>query len=206
MPEPTEYSPPAIDWLPPEPRPGLLGEWDKFIGPGTTLAENLLILVPSVVAAVALPIYASSTGLDWTWWQALVAGVLALDVTGGVTANATTAAKRWYHRPGQGWPEHMGFIAIHFVHPLLVVLVFGGSTLWFGAIYGWLLLASVIVLASPRYLQRPVALLLYLVALLVAAFVESGVPGFGWLVPALFLKLLVAHLVPEAPFAPPVRG
>jgi hypothetical protein len=54
-----------VDWIPPEPRRGLLGEWDKFVGPGQTRAEFWLILIPSVVAVLALAAYARYQALNW---------------------------------------------------------------------------------------------------------------------------------------------
>ncbi|MBN2149716.1 MAG: hypothetical protein JW726_20180 [Anaerolineales bacterium] len=46
-----------ISWIPPEPRQGLPGEWDKFIGPGQMPTELWLILAPSLIAGPAAPLY-----------------------------------------------------------------------------------------------------------------------------------------------------
>jgi hypothetical protein len=115
-----------IDWTPPQPRNGLAGEWDKFVGPGQTQAELWLILIPSLLAGLAAPLYALHTGLDWTTVQLVVAGVIALDLVGGVVTNATATAKRWYHRPGHGWRQHVGFVAVHAIHIALVAWLFSG--------------------------------------------------------------------------------
>ncbi|WP_462323105.1 hypothetical protein [Halochromatium sp.] len=93
---------PPIDWYVPQPRTGLAGALDKFIGPGATTAELLLQILAPLVAALAAPLYAALSGEDWSWFQYLLCAVLAFDMVGGVVTNATSSAKRWYHRDGQG--------------------------------------------------------------------------------------------------------
>ncbi len=192
-----------INWIPPEPRRGWLGEWDKFVGPGQTLAELWLILAPSLLAGLAAPLYALKSGLGWTTIQLVVAGLMALDLTGGVVTNATATAKRWYHRSGQGWKQHLGFIAVHALHIALVAWLFrGGDWLYFGIYYACLLAASLVITRSPLYLQRPLALLLLVGVLLVNFYALPPIPGLEWFVPIFFLKLLVSHLLKEAPYTP----
>lgn len=89
-----------VNWDPPAPRRGLAGEWDKFVGPGQIRAELWLIIIPSLLAGLGLPLYAIWLGLGWTTAQLVVAGLMAFDLTGGVVTNATSTAKRWYPRPG----------------------------------------------------------------------------------------------------------
>ncbi len=191
-----------ISWTPPTPRSGLAGEWDKFIGPGATRAELWLILLPSLLAAAAVPLYAWQQQLGWSGWQTAVAALLALDLVGGVTTNATTAAKRWYHRAGQGMKEHLGFTAVHFIHPLLVAWLFGGGWPYFIISYGYLMLAAFLIARVPLYVQRPFAMLLYLGGLIIAFYLLPAIAGMVWFLPVFYLKLLVSHLVKEAPFAP----
>lgn len=190
-----------INWTPPNPRDGLPGEWDRFVGPSQTPAELWLILVPSLLAGLAAPLYALHVGLGWTPIQLVIAGLLALDLIGGVLTNATATAKRWYHRPGQGWLQHLAFVAVHAVHIALVAWLFrGGDWLYFGVYYAYLLVASLIIVRVRLYLQRPVALLL-LIGVLVINFYGLPPPaGLEWFAPIFFLKLLVSHLVKEAPY------
>lgn len=69
-------------------------------------------------------------------------------------------------------------------------------------IYVYLLIAAVVILLPPLYLKRPTALIVYAVALL-AGLYALGVPtGLEWFVPLFFLKLLVAHLLPERAYRP----
>jgi hypothetical protein len=195
--------PTQLEWTPPPPRPGFLGSWDRFIGPGATRAENILILGAAVAAGLALPLYAALRGLGWTALQLVVGGLVAADLAGGVVANAAGPAKAWYHRPGQGFRQHLGFVAVHIVDIALVAGLFRGLDWAYAAgVYGYLLLATIVVLWVPLYLQRPVALLLYGGAILLNAYLLPPTAGMEWFVPVLFLKLLVAHVPRETPFRP----
>ena len=180
------------------PRSGMKGLLDRIIGPGATPAELLLQFLPAFGGAIAAPIYALTLPIDWTSWQLGLIAIFGFDLVGGVLTNATSAAKRWYHRPGQGWQEHLGFVSMHIVHVLLVAWLFrGGDWGFFLGISSYLLGASVLILRSPLYLQRPVALGLYSLALLGDRYLFSPTLGLEWFLPLFFLKILVSHLVGE---------
>ncbi|WP_299487440.1 hypothetical protein [Acaryochloris sp. IP29b_bin.137] len=185
------------------PRPGLRGQLDRFIGPGATTAEMILQFVPAVAAAIAAPAYAVTLPIEWTPLQLGLISVLGFDFIGGVLTNATAAAKRWYHRPSQGWQQHLGFVALHVLHIGLVALLFrGGDGSFFVGVSGYLLGASMLILSCPLYLQRPIALGLYVMALLGERYYFTTTPGLEWFLPLLFLKLLISHLLHETPYRP----
>lgn len=184
-------------------RSGWRGQLDRLIGPGATPAELVLQFVPSVGAAIAAPLYASTLPIDWSPWQLGLIAILGFDLVGGVLTNATAAAKRWYHRPGQKWQQHLSFVAVHLVHIGLVAFLFRGADgLFFAGVSSYLLLAAMLILASPLYLQRPVALGLYGVVLLCDRYLFVPTPGLEWFLPLFFLKLLVSHLLKESPYRP----
>lgn len=187
------------------PRQGLVGAWDRLVGPGATRAENVLVLGWTVLFTAAVVAYAVLADLGWTPLQLVVVLVLAFDIGGGVPANFTDSAKRWYHRPGQGVRQHFAFPLAH-VHPFVLTLVFPG----FGwtlaaAVYGYLLVAAAAVLAVPTYLRRPVAAVLGCVAILGGSYLPAVPAGLEWFVPLYFVKLLMAHLVPERAAGPASR-
>jgi hypothetical protein len=99
----------SINWNVPPPRRGLIGALDKFVGPGATRAELLLQFAVAIVAAVAAPVYASRVVEGWSWLQYGVCCALAFDTAGGIVTNATSSAKRWYHRGGQVLQQHIAF-------------------------------------------------------------------------------------------------
>ncbi|MEM9246668.1 MAG: hypothetical protein AAGA67_13145, partial [Cyanobacteria bacterium P01_F01_bin.153] len=89
-------------------KPGWL---EQLIGPGATSAELAVQFIPAFGAAIAAPIYASTLPIDWSPWQLGAIAILGFDIAGGVLTNATAAAKRWYHRLGQGRRQHFNFVA-----------------------------------------------------------------------------------------------
>ena len=183
----------------PEPRKGLAGFWDTFIGPGATRVDNGLILGAALGGMAAQIGYALLRPLPWSPLQILVAAVLALDLWGGVIANALPPARRWYHRPGQGPRQLLTFTAVHAFHPAVLVVFFRpGNWAFFAAVYGFLMLAAVIIVFSPQRIQQAVALLLTAIgcALLLAAFTPT--PGLEWFIPVFYLKLLAGHLPADA--------
>ena len=73
---------------------------------------------------------------------------------------------------------------------------------WFLISGGYLLIAAIVVLSVPQYLQRPVALIVFSGALLVSLNVLSQPAGLTWFLPLFYLKLLVSHLPKEEPYRP----
>ena len=192
-----------IDWNPPQPRAGWRGQWDAFFGPGATAAEEWLQLVGGLIlSGLALLVFFSRFPAP-NPAQIGVAILFALDLSGGIITNASASAKRLYHREGQTWQQHLIFVLPHGVHLGLLVWLFPGFGWWFfGLFYGYLIVATLLILRMALYLQRPMAMTLYAGALLLNLLVPQS-PGLEWVVPFLFLKLLIAHLLKEAPFQAP---
>ncbi|WP_436496248.1 hypothetical protein [Actinokineospora sp. HUAS TT18] len=180
-----------VDWTVPAPTSAL----DKFMGPGKSRGESTVEILGGLLVASLLAWYTLRAGGIDGWRLALVA-LLALDVTGGVITNATNSAKRWYHRTPSARPR-LVFVSAHVVHLALVALFLGGSWTWLWVNVLVLLGSAAIIESTAIRLRRPIAM-----TLLMAAFVIN----LGWLPAALawfpglfYLKLLVCHLVPEAP-------
>lgn len=187
----------------PSPRPGIAGWLDQLTGPGATPAELVLQFIPAVIAAVLAPLNAVSIEADWSTTQLALISLLALDLVGGVLTNATGAAKRWFHRQGQGPLNHFGFVFLHLFHIALVAVVFRNwDTKYFVLVSAYLLIASFLVIHSPLYLQRATGLGLFALGLIGSNFLLEPTQGLEWFLPLFFLKLLVAHLIFEIPFRP----
>ncbi len=180
---------------PPAPRPGLAGQWDSFVGPGTTPAEFWLTMGVALAGGLAVPLYSHNRDLGWTTLQLVVATVLALDLFGGVVANATEAARRWHYRSGRGVRHHIAFVAAHGVHLLVVTWLFYGlDWTYFTAYFGYLLGAAWLCVNVPQTLRFPAAMALTAGAVLLNSYGLTPVPGMAWFVPVLFLKLVVGYL------------
>jgi len=180
----------------------MAGWLDRFVGPGATATELLWQFGAAFAAAVAVPAYALAAGLNWSVLQLAMSGLIALDLVGGVVTNATASGQRWYHRRGQGVKQHLSFAALHIIQLLLVGWLFrSGDWMFVGVFYVYLLSAATVVSFSPLYLQRPVAMAFVVGAVFLNEFAFSPVPGMAWFVPVFFAKLLISHLLKEAPYS-----
>lgn len=107
-------------------RQGRLGFWDWLLGPNMPLPELLLGLIPALLAAVAVPLYAVLNELGWNAAQLIVAAIFAFDIVGGAIANVTQTTKNWHHKPEHGFKKHFLFVALH-LHPLIVAGLYSGG-------------------------------------------------------------------------------
>ncbi|NOI22884.1 hypothetical protein [Vibrio mediterranei] len=192
-----------IDWQVPDARSGFMGKIDRLIGPGATVAEKRLQLYIPFLAGFAVVFYSVLVPLNWSWEQMLVAGLLTIDIVGGIITNATSSAKRWFHREGEGFKQHMTFIAIHFVQLTLFSWMFlDMNPVWVLMVGGYMMLACVWILRTPLYLQRPVALCFYALSILLSLYVFETPRGLEWFLPLFYLKLLISHILREEPYRP----
>jgi hypothetical protein len=190
-------------------RRGWLGLWDRFIGPKATVVEVWLILSAAVLCAFAVVGFALYQGLGWSIGQLIVAALLAMDVAGGVAANASQTTKRWYHRVGQSKWQHFGFVFVHVVQIGLYIGFFGLGQWQQGLmLFVYLLLATFVVLHVPYRYQLPLACLAVLDSLLLQQILVVSDVGMEWFFPALVIKLVVCHIIPpqENQLFYPVQG
>lgn len=182
----TEHAPSA-------PRPGVLGTWDRLVGPDATRLERGLVLGYGIAFTLGVLAYVQYAGLEWTPLQQAVVAAFALDVAGGIVANTTDAGRRWWHRPSQTRQAHFKFVAVH-VHPFVLAALFAAVS-WTDAfvVYGFLLASALGILAVPERLQRPVATTVFSIGLVLALVLEFPA-GLEWFVPFLYLKLIGGHL------------
>ncbi len=193
-----------IDWRPPEPRSGALGAWDKFVGPGATGAEeNIQLVLGGLIAVAGLGLFWLGQGNTANWLQWVFVVVLALDIGGGIVTNSTSAAKRWYHRPGHGARQHLMFVGAHLVHIGLVAFLFAADPISYALGLGLvLMIGATIVVLIPLYLQRPMAIGIATLIIMLGQLAPFEIAGLNWFIPALMLKLILGHALKEAPFQP----
>lgn len=167
------------------PRSGLPGAWDRFVGPGATTIENA-----GTTATAALGVVIGLTGgpSDRPWGPARrgLAALMGADLFGGVWANATPAATRWYHGRGQGPREMLAFSALH-LHPFFVAALYRDRE-WRFALgnYVYLLASTAVVASTPVPLRRAIALALCCGAVGLNTAMWRPTPGMGWFAPRSF--------------------
>ncbi|MEU2183099.1 hypothetical protein [Streptomyces thermolilacinus] len=192
-----------ISWEIPSSRPGLAGRLERFMGPGKSRSESVVetLGLLGCAALLAAGLWSSRTAHAWSTAQLVVVALVGLDLMGGVLTNATNAAKRWYHRPGPAARRaRLLFVSAHLVHlAAMGLIVLSGDLAWTLANAALLLGGAVAVEFAPVHLRRPVAMALLMAAVLVNLFWLPVPTALAWFAPLFFLKLLVCHLVPEAP-------
>jgi hypothetical protein len=192
-----------IVWeIPPTP-PGLAGRVERFMGPGKSRSESAVETAGLVGCGLLLVVgvWASGARHEWSVVQLVVVALAGLDLIGGVLTNSTNAAKRWYHRPYPGARRvRLLFVAAHLVHlTAMGFVVLSGDWRWTLTNGALLLAGAAVVEFTPLPLKRPVSMAVLMAAVLVNLFWLEVPAALGWFAPLFFLKLLVCHLVPEAP-------
>lgn len=188
------------------------GRTDGLVGTGATAAERALGYGGAAVLTLVIvwADLAREEPVAQAGWQVALLALFAFDIAGGAVANMLNSCKRLYHSPPR--PEDGAvlralknprlFTALH-VHPVLVAWAFGGSFAHAAIWYLLLQFAVWGVLAAPLYLRRALAMAVSMLAILCSPLVLPVGPGLDWVVPALFVKLVLAHAVREEPYAAP---
>lgn len=192
-----------IHWEIPPTSTGPLGRLERFMGPGKSPSESAVEIVGAGGCAVLLATGVWSSGIhrEWNGLQWTVVVLIGLDLLGGILTNATNSAKRWYHRQDPGARRaRLLFVGAHVLHlAAMGLLVLGGDHGWTLGNTALLLCAAVVVEFTPVHLKRPVAMACYSAAVVVNLFWLPVPAALAWFAPLFFLKLLVCHLIPEAP-------
>jgi len=191
-----------IDWNYAEPRSGLAGALDRFLGPGTEKSEILINFFGFGILTILIIVPLWMSGIAWSSLQWIIAILIAIDICGGALSLALGTEKRWVFRKGQGFWQHIRFVALH-IHPFIIAFFFCGDIIWGAAIYILVLFSACVVLKAPLYLQRPIS-----VFFIAGAVISQGIipapEGFFWFVPLFFIKLIGGHCTREEPYRPEI--
>lgn len=180
-----------------EPRSGIAGAWDRFVGPGQSRVEQCGT-VGAVVAGALLG--GRHLPADAKRGQRLLARVTAVDLWGGLWVNNTPSCVEWYERPGQGVVAHLRFASLHLLHvgAIGVVDTTTGSrsvrstARWIAAHYGWMLASVTVTVAAPRAVRLPVAIAASAAGVGVDRWLGVS-PTAPWFAPVYYGKLLIGH-------------
>ena len=186
------------------------GQTDLTVGTQATATEKLLGWTAGLIGIVIIAFFYWQNKFDWAIWQYIVVAIITFDVIGGAVANSLNSCKRFYHSPLQTFEpdyvkfakNHLLFSLIH-IHPLIVSLMFSSASLFYGLFWYLSLQISVLtVTRTPLYLQRPVSMLIIVIALLINDYFINLPAGLEWLIPVLFIKIVYGHTVREEPYRP----
>lgn len=198
-----------------EVRPGLAGYWDRFVGPGASTAENI-----GTLGLSAAGVLWGDAGLDHTALTRyrVLMRLLAADLWGGVWVNNTRTCVKWYERPGQGARQHLGFAALHLLHPALIAQADhadgrrsrASATRWVLGHYALMLGAAALIANTPRRARLPIAAVSAVAGLVMDHRLGRSTTA-PWFAPVYYTKLLIGHAAgsvwnrpPEPWHRPPV--
>lgn len=183
------------------PRLGLLGRWDRLVGPGATVMENVgTIGLAAVGAFLALrsTSRAPASPEASTGARRLSVLLMAVDLWGGAWCNNTPSAAHWYERDGQGPRDHLAFAAAH-VHPFVLAWLDRGHhgprrwSVWGAAHYGYQMLATTTVVSRRDRRSRRVLSIIATAGALALDRSLGRSPNAPWFAPVYHLKLLAGH-------------
>jgi hypothetical protein len=176
-----------------------------FLGQNASWQEIAYVLIGGLVAGSAVVVTWLVGKAPWRIWLVAVVALVAVDLGSGAVANLLPSVKRFYHRHSEGpelpwWSAFLrcplGFTAVH-IYPILLWGILPDAQLLMGVLwYLQLLLATVLMLQVPDREKRPVAGLIFVIVLLMNAYVIPHPDGLGWFMPLLFFKLILGHQVP----------
>ncbi len=160
--------------------------------------ETVLVVLASVLGSLFAGGLMASSGASGP--AVALSAFIGFDVVGGAVCNGTRTTRAWYHRQGQTWVQHARFVAPHLAYVAVVAAFLRGPAfdVRYAVVFGGgVIAAAAAILWAPDRLKSPVAFLGF-VMVLSAIIVRGGAtPAMEWFEPALLLKLLLGHLVPN---------
>lgn len=183
------------------------GDFNFTTGYGATKAESGIANFAAFVAPLILYIVVWRE-LNWSALQLIVASFLTLDMIGGVLTNSLSSMKRFLHTTqkievnwlGKLVGSKLWFPAVHlqlFAIPLCFDITWSYAFIW----YGLMMIAVVVIQTIPLYLQRPTAMLIVILSIILAHLAPAPI-GLEWLAPIFIIKLVLSHGVREEPYRP----
>ncbi|TVS18586.1 MAG: hypothetical protein EA417_02925 [Gammaproteobacteria bacterium] len=179
----------------PEPRPGMAGLVDRYLGPGATPLDRVRVMLAGGGGALLglLTVPAPLT-------ERLLLGLLAAELCAGLMAALNHAGKAWIHRPHR----RQGRMALHVGYQCLILGAFiwlyrGQDVELLQNAAGLLIAASISIMVTPRPAQRAVGLVA-LLAVMFAIQQWHGLPtAAAWFLPLFFARTFLAHLPAPRP-------
>ena len=171
-----------------------------LVGPSATRPENMITYFVAFTGMIGAGIL-FTLGEEFSFWKLFIICILAFDVFGGATANATNSARRWWHRPGVKRGSFIFFTLFH-LHPIIIGALYSGFSFSLGVIsYAGVICAAGICIFFPPSLTRPMAYGICYLLILFTAFMGGVAWYLSWFLPGYFMKLLLSHLLSDGAFS-----
>lgn len=185
-------------------------EFSFTTGCGATKAESMLANYASFLAPVFLYVL-SWRNLDWSILQLVIVSFLLIDMIGGVLTNSLNSMKRvLYSEEKASFSKIAQFVNSKYLFPaihfhLFIIPIYFNVTFVYAAFWYLFMLSSVVVVHNiPLYMQRPIAMLIIMLSIIVNSSLFVLPAGIEWLAPIFMMKLVLSHGVREEPYRPSV--
>ena len=180
---------------PSDPRPGLPGLIDRYLGPDATTLDGLRVGIAALGGLLLglLTVPAPPA-------ERLLLALLTAELCAGLMAALNHAGKSWIHRPARRLPRLLLFVALQTIPMALFIWLFRGQDLaLLGNAVALLFLGGAAVLITPSAWQRAIGLLLLLGVLFALQHFHSQAPAAAWFLPLVYTRTFLAHLPSPRP-------
>jgi len=168
--------------------------WERVSGPGSARLEKQLNIGWMICATFLFVLVYFQMNWSWTIIQFIVMLIFVIDISGGISVNASKTGKSWWHRSSQTWRHHFLFLVFH-IHPLILAFIF--PTFAFSIAvpaYLLVLIGGAAILFAPRLVQTPIAFIVYTFSLIISILLFDLSKDLIWFLPLYYLKLFLAYL------------
>ncbi|MCC5888861.1 MAG: hypothetical protein JJT88_20670 [Gammaproteobacteria bacterium] len=180
---------------PSEPRPGLPGLLDRYLGPDATASDGLRVAVAGL-GGLLLGLLTVPAPLA----ERVLLALLTAELCAGLMAALNHAGKAWIHRPTRRLPRLLLFVALQTIPLTLFIWLFRGQDLALLASTVALLFAgSAAVMLAPAAWQRAVGLVALLGVLFALQHFHTQAPAGAWFLPLAYARTFLAHLPAPRP-------
>lgn len=175
---------------PSEPRRGLPGLLDRYLGPDATALDGL-----RVAAAALGGLLLGLTTVPAPLAERLLLGLLTAELCAGLMAALNHAGKTWIHRPVRRRQRLLLFVALQMIPLTIFIWLFRAEDLQLlASATGLLFIGSAVLLLAPTAWQRPLGFVALLGVLFTLQQLHTQVPSGAWFLPLLYTRTFLAHL------------
>lgn len=173
-----------------EPRPGLPGLWDRYLGPDAKALDRL-----RVAAAALGGLILGLTTVPAPLAERVLLGLLTGELCAGLMAALNSAGKAWIHRPTRRRQRLLLFVALQTIPLAIFIWLFREQDLQLlASAIALLFVGSAAVVSIPSAWQRAIGLVGLLGVLFILQHFHGQATSAAWFLPLFYTRTFVAHL------------
>ena len=160
-------------------------------GESPTIFSLFMTYFTGLIAGLLVMMCISNSGMPI--WKKLILFILYLDIAGGVVANFSSSTNRYYEKHVK---LRLYFVFLHFLHPLLFILLFPDSVYYFSYIGLFTIIACMILYQVENIeIQQAFASFLLVTGVLISFFFNLPLKVLYSFAPLFMTKLIIGFSV-----------